>query len=1764
MPFSFRWLRKAEVVKVTHFFRLSLLVVLSAALIYLPPLQVMAQQNKEKVKRPPKPPRTDAPTIKEDLKPVLSTKTPPSSNLPNLDEVKLLKAEEKFKKNFVESPSKRCGFRDEICKREKGEKNDKISQVTNRLDQMIASNQFSLESLFGNRSHLPAGSAAPMPMMTPPPQDMGDLWNARLDSHNRVGLPGEDLHSGNYNWSMPLVGLPGRSGLDLGLSISYNSLVWQKSGNTIFYDLDYGFPAPGFRMGFPVLEGVTYNAVTGKNAYLLILPSGQRVELRQVGSSNYYESADSSYLQLETNAGAQTLTLRTSDGTQLRYQIHAGAYRCNQIKDANGNFLTVTYTSFGKINSITDTLGRVLNFAYDGYNHVTDITQTWAGQSHLWAHFDYADLTINTNFAGGIYYVNGPANNTTISVLSRIITNDGARYAFVYNSYGQATHFWRYGQEDNQRAALGYLMDLPSGGLSDCPRFYLRGEWAFEWIGGWSESYFSFDPNGAWGTATAPNGTIYKELFATSGWQKGLPYQTETWANGIKRKWTTSTWTQDNTSVGYITNPRVTETNVYDEASNRRRVTTGYRTITLPSGGLFTLPNKTTEYNADAATPYRSSYTDYEESSAYLNRQLLGLPKLSRLYEGDPGAVPPTNLTPAAKAEYVYDEGGEYLQSLATAATQHDAAFGGSYRGNVTRVRRYDVGNGSYVENKSGYNTTGSVIFTRDALNNQTDISYSDSFSDNVNRNTFAYPTTVTDPGGNASALKYNFDFGAVTHTQDPKTATFSREYDWAGRLLVQTNLINGANTSYYYAPSHYYVQSWTTVNDLTQQNKFYSITLFDGANRTRATVEDHPGSVGGQRSVYNVYDNMGRLAQQSNPTEIDANWSPAGDDQTNGYVWKQQAYDWNSRPTITTNTDGTQRIVEYSSCGCAGGAEVTVKDEGQTVNGVLQRRKQKTTHDVFGRAFKQQAFEWDTATIYSTTISTFNVRDQATNVKQHEGASGTYQEILMSYDGHGRLQTRKYPIETGATTFTYYNDDRPQTITDARGAAATYSYNSRSLQTGVSYTVPSGVAATPNVSFVYDEVGNRVQMNDGQGQTNYGYDTLSRLTSETRTFNGLSGSWQLTYTHNLVGQLTSYTDIANNNTINYAYYKSGAMSAVSGTTFGGVSQYANEMKYRTWGSLKAANYGNGFNLSTTYNIRQQINEFKVSNAAGTIPIWSEYQYHTDGNIKFSQNRLDERFDRGFSYDHAGRLADAYSGVEARNFLNQASNPATFAVPYRQTYTHNVWGEMSARDANYWSTSDSFSAAFTNGRRNGWQYDAAGNVTNDTTNTYVSDAVGRNATVQSILYQTTSTQWVDGDGLTVRRQSTGAGNYYYLRSSALGGKVVTEIHGDTVGGTYGWVIGSKAKGYVYASGGIMAEQTAYYYNGTPNGSVKWVHNDPHTGSEVSSWTGGVAYTEHEFDPLGIDTGFDDPANYTLPPIPDPEQPSYTGGGSNPFGPKCSLDGISVDCSFAFQLVDSGSAIVAPAQTVTPVYVHNKTTGKGSYVGFAHWNSGDQYFHFNGGYTKPNGDYVGTQQIFLWGARTYPFMGLGIGIGFGGGVQPEKPRPIPNSEVQQPQPPNPTCDAKLAGIFGGEGAVAAGSGYEPSTLKGSYNQGGNWRGHVYRFLHVYPNATGTATNPATGIYIPLDKGNKVPKVVPYNFPKDEGGYKIHYNQLGNLQNVNLYVYHVTNFKVRREGNKIRIGDFETKQVYSPIDYFHIHLSILGSRGEPYSFVDTFCK
>ncbi len=713
---------------------------------------------------------------------------------------------------------------------------------------------------------------------------------ARLESKNRTGQPGVDLLSGNYHWSVPIVSLPGRAGLDLGLALSYNSLVWTRDSSSIKFNADNGFPTPGFRLGFPVVQSRFYNSQTGKNAYLLITPSGQGVELPQVGAGNVYEAADSSYLQLIDYGGV--LLLRTTDGTQLTMSALGSEYHCTQVKDRNGNYISINYEG-GRLKTIIDTLGRTITINYDPNSKPLSITQqqTRNGQpvTHQWATFGYGNLAIQTDFPG--VALTGVQNGQTIPVLTQIGLADGALHSFEYTSWGQVHKISTSANNELLNYTAYNLPGSPLMGSSaqdDGPRFTERRDWARYWNGDGdgiaaaneeAVTSYSFAADQSSGQATLPNGTVHKEFFATGGWQNGLTMQTEVWAGGVRTKWSTNAWTQDDINLTYQKNPRPVDINVYDAENNRRRTTIGYTTV-----GSISLPSEYYEYANDGATQIRWTHDDYYWREAYLNQHIIGLKYMRHVHDGN-GVL-------EAKTEYHYDYGGEYLQNPG-AMTQHDPNYSTGFaegRGNLSLVLRFDAGYRNdvsrAVQHTIGYTIAGAPIFTRDGLGHQTTISYADSFADGINRNTLAYPTTATDPDNYSSTMQYDYDWGVVTRTQDPKGAAQAMSYDGAGRAERITNLVNGAYTRWTHPANLAHREQFTTRQEGPGED--YSVDFLDGAGRVRAKSGYHDGSAGQWRAQFIQHDVMGRATAQTNMTEIDAGWIPAGDDAV-GWVWSQQ-----------------------------------------------------------------------------------------------------------------------------------------------------------------------------------------------------------------------------------------------------------------------------------------------------------------------------------------------------------------------------------------------------------------------------------------------------------------------------------------------------------------------------------------------------------------------------------------------------------------------------------------------------------------------------------------------------------------------------------------------------------------------------------------------------------------------------------------------------------------------------------------------------------
>ncbi len=436
-----------------------------------------------------------------------------------------------------------------------------------------------------------------------------ELAADRLDPENATG--GTDYYSRNFSWGTSLVSLPGRSGLHAGLGIGYNSLVWIKTGGSMYFDPDSSNVAPGFRFGLPVIEPVYYNSTRSKWAYMMVTPSGKRVEFLETTVDETFETTDSSYTQLVTGTTAApnlpsegvTMTVKTTDGTQMTYSWNSGAYRCTRIKDRNGNYIDYTYSAYGKLETMTDTLGRELTVNYDVYGRISTITQTWktsngAGPStttHTYATLTYTTKTVATNWSVSFY---GPPNDTAVTVLDKITYADGSATKFEYNGYIQVKKVTNVAADTTTN--LNYVStdldrDLITTGQTDAPRIGVTRTWAKDFnnedpvvVKNTLSASESYTLGSASGTATRiqvwsddhPDDLRSNTFVYASGWNEGLPIGTEDCITTsasctTQKRWTWNQWTQDNTGVGYILNPRMTETQVGD-GTNTKKTTVSY------------------------------------------------------------------------------------------------------------------------------------------------------------------------------------------------------------------------------------------------------------------------------------------------------------------------------------------------------------------------------------------------------------------------------------------------------------------------------------------------------------------------------------------------------------------------------------------------------------------------------------------------------------------------------------------------------------------------------------------------------------------------------------------------------------------------------------------------------------------------------------------------------------------------------------------------------------------------------------------------------------------------------------------------------------------------------------------------------------------------------------------------------------------------------------------------------------------------------------
>src|SRR5690606_29554811 len=289
---------------------------------------------------------------------------------------------------------------------------------------------------------------------------------------------------------------------------------------------------------------------------------------------------------------------------------------------------------------------------------------------------------------------------------------------------------------------------------------------------------------------------------------------------------------------------------------------------------------------------------------------------------------------------------------------------------------------------------------------------------------------------------------------------------------------------------------------------------------------------------------------------------------------------------------------------------------------------------------------------------------------------------------------------------------------------------------------------------------------------------------------------------------------------------------------------YASNIEYRAFGAVKELTYGSadGSVLSYEFDDRLRVSSFESTSSvlSGGYVRKATYEYLNDSRIKKVNNLLDPGLDQSYKFDMMGRMVSSSTGTK----LN---NEEEMEEPFTQPLSYNAFGDMTERNNEVWGAETAFSETYINKRKQGGNeiYDNSGNVVDKTTasNKYERwkfDAAGRNNETVMRHYQPIPTpnfdrtetiaQTFDGEGRTIKRVDTNDWFYtfpdtnsgtitsteYYIRSTVLGGQVLTKLDGEA----------EKKVTLVYTGSAVLAEQRVIA--STPG--VYWRHEDPLTGS----------------------------------------------------------------------------------------------------------------------------------------------------------------------------------------------------------------------------------------------------------------------------------------------------------------------------------------------
>jgi RHS repeat-associated protein len=826
----------------------------------------------------------------------------------------------------------------------------------------------------------------------------------------------------------------------------------------------------------------------------------------------------------------------------------------------------------------------------------------------------------------------------------------------------------------------------------------------------------------------------------------------------------------------------------------------GYTNVKREKGYDFTVLDTSTVQSVNISdiplgNALRTTETDYKTDFAYTSRQMVSLPILTTVKQGDEsGAI-------ISKAEMFYDyDQSPYApyteNSLPTqlASTWEDPGAGVK-RGLLTTARTYyDFSNSNgYISTHTQYDQYGNIRKVWDASGDAN--RFVETFYDDANNQTcggqvcpqaYAYPTKVRtpapDPSGThgtseASEVTTSYDFNtglplSITNLNDLQNpnddVTTTTEYNDPLLRLTRVNPpAGGSITEYEYSDTigNLYIKVRSQIDN---QNWAETTSYIDGLGRVyKKQTKDAQGDVFAEIE----YDNLGRIKQATSPYR-----------QGEQKLWSKPRYDELGRvvesfaPAPNGQTGASLGTVAFGISTVPGfvgtyivGTDASGRKARSITNslGQIVRMDEPTTNN-------------DLGTLENPTQPSFYTYSPLGNlVKIQQGQQNRY----FMYDSLGRLIRVRQPEQTvnpnlnttgnpennqWTSGFTYDVLGNVITVKDAKGVVITNDYDNfgrvktRSYSDGTTsqvnyYYDGKGLAQSPQFA-----KGSLTKITNGISETRYtSFDNLGRLLTNQQITDGQT--YNFAYKYNLSGGLVEETYPSGRIVKNFFNSDGGLATVASKGANTQFKTIATNFDYSAAGDVKSMMLGNGCWETAQFNSRLQLTQIGLGNSATDTSLWkTEYEYgelNADGTTVDANKNIGNiakqtttlpgtNFVQTFKYDALNRL------TEAKETTGTTQN-------WKQTFGYDRFGNRTSfsqiigtttlvlNNINH-PTIDPNTNRFTSGQ--GYVYDFNGNLIQDAEGrTFTFNGDDKQVQVKDSNQVVIGTYFYDGEGKRVKK-----------------------------------------------------------------------------------------------------------------------------------------------------------------------------------------------------------------------------------------------------------------------------------------------------------------------------------------------------------------------------------------------------------------------------